>query len=102
MKKAGETYNNGQDVSEQKGDVLTYYFENGEVKAQGKYVDGVMQGKWIFSKKEGYFDDAGKQHGQWTVLNKDGSVQKKNNLTTGGYSRVVNHWHLKFREIVGC
>lgn len=89
MKKAGETYNNGQAVSEQKGDVLTYYFENGEVKAQGKYVDGVMQGKWIFNKKEGYlwqvgyFDDAGKQHGQWTVLNKDGSVQKEKQFNHG-------------------
>lgn len=33
MKKAGEVYNNCQVVSEQKGDILTYYFKNGDIKA---------------------------------------------------------------------
>lgn len=89
MKKAGETYSNGQAVTQQKGETLTYYFENGEIKAQGKYIDGNMQGKWIFNKKEGYlwqigyFDDNGKQHGSWTVFNKDGSVQKEKHFEHG-------------------
>lgn len=89
MKKADENYNNGQAVSEQKGDILTYYFENGEIKAQGKQVGGNMQGKWIFNKKEGYlwqighFDDNGKQHGLWTVYNPDGSVQKEKHFEHG-------------------
>lgn len=89
MRKAGETHNNGQAVSEQNGDILTYFFENGEIKAQGKQVDGNMQGKWIFNKKEGYlwqigyFDDNGKQHGSWTVFNQDGSVQKEKHFEHG-------------------
>jgi antitoxin component YwqK of YwqJK toxin-antitoxin module len=83
MKKADETYNNGQRVAKQKGETLTYYFENGDVKAQGKYLDGIMQGKWIFNKKEGYlwqvghFDEFGKQHGPWVVYDKNGAVQKE-------------------------
>lgn len=89
MKKAGEKYANGQTISEQDGDVLSYYFIDGNIKAQGKYVDGVMQGKWLFNKKEGYlwqvgyFDDDGKQHGTWVVYNKDGSVQKEKHFEHG-------------------
>jgi antitoxin component YwqK of YwqJK toxin-antitoxin module len=89
MKKAGEKYNNGQAVSEQKGDILTYYLKDGTVKARGKYIDGLMQGKWIFNKKEGYlwqighFDDQGKQHGLWVVYNQDGSVQKEKHFEHG-------------------
>ena len=94
MKKAGEVYNNGQVVSEQKGDILTYYFKNGEIKAKGKYVDGNMQGKWIFNKKEGYlwqighFDDDGKQHGSWTVYNQDGSIQKEKQFEHGKQLKI--------------
>lgn len=82
MKTSG-TYNNGQPVLEQKGDILTYYHENGNIKARGKYVDGLFRGKWIFNKKEGYlwqvghFDENGRKHGSWTRYNQDGSVQQK-------------------------
>jgi len=89
MKKVGEVYNNGQKVSEQIGDVLTYYFENGEVKAQGQYVDGKMLGEWIFNKKEGYlwqvghFDEAGQKHGSWVRYLPDGSVQVEQHFDHG-------------------
>lgn len=81
MKDLGKSYNNGQPMAEQKGKMLTYFFKNGDIKAQGKYVDGLMQGKWIFRKKEGYlwqvghFDAQGKQDGTWLRYNADGSVQ---------------------------
>lgn len=89
MRKANEVYNSGQKVSEQNGDILTYYFDNGEVKAQGKYVDGKMQGKWIFNKKEGYlwqigyFNEDGVQHGSWIRYNADGSVQQEKHFKNG-------------------
>jgi len=89
MKKAGEVYNNGQKVSEQKGDVLTYYFKNGEIKAQGKNINGKMQGKWIFNKKEGYlwqvgyFNESGVQHGEWIRYNPDGSIQQEKHFKDG-------------------
>lgn len=87
--KIGETYANGQPVTEQNGDMLTYYFEDGAVKAKGNYVNGAMQGEWIFNKKEGYlwqvghFDEQGKQHGSWVVYNKDGSVQNEKHFEHG-------------------
>lgn len=89
MKKAGELYSNGQKVCEQNSDILTYYFENGEIKAQGKYVDGNMQSKWIFNKKEGYlwqighFNENGEQHGQWVRYNQDGSIQQEKRFKNG-------------------
>lgn len=89
MKSSDKTYSNGQKVSELKGDILTYYFENGEIKARGTVANGVMQGEWIFNKKEGYlwqvghFDDKGKQHGSWILHNKDGSMQKEKHFNHG-------------------
>jgi antitoxin component YwqK of YwqJK toxin-antitoxin module len=89
MKAAATTYSNGQKVTEQTGDILTYYFEDGTIKAQGKLVDGIMQGEWIFNKKEGYlwqvghFNEAGQKHGLWTRYNPDGSIQKEQNFLQG-------------------
>ena len=53
MRKLDENYSNGQAVSKQDGDMLTYYFEDGTVKARGAYREGIMQGEWVFNKKEG-------------------------------------------------
>lgn len=33
-----KTYSNGQKTFEQAGDLLTYYFKNGEIKAKGQSV----------------------------------------------------------------
>jgi antitoxin component YwqK of YwqJK toxin-antitoxin module len=89
MKGKDERYANGQVVSEQNGDTLTYYFEDGTIKAQGQSVDGIMRGRWIFNKKEGYlwqvghFDDDGQKHGSWTRYNPDGSVQVEQHFAHG-------------------
>ena len=82
MKKKDAKYSNGQMISDQKGDILTYYLKDGRIKAQGKFIDGKMEGKWIFNKKEGYlwqvgYFENGSQHGLWTRYNPDGSVQKE-------------------------
>jgi antitoxin component YwqK of YwqJK toxin-antitoxin module len=83
MKPAGSSYSNGQKITNQNGEILTYYFEDGTIKAQGTSVNGVMQGKWIFNKKEGYlwqtghFNDKGQKHGAWVRYNPDGSVQSE-------------------------
>jgi antitoxin component YwqK of YwqJK toxin-antitoxin module len=89
MKATATAYSNGQNITAQTGDILTYYFEDGIVKAQGKLVNDVMQGEWIFNKKEGYrwqvghFNDAGQKHGAWTRYNPDGSVQKEQHFEHG-------------------
>lgn len=87
MKTSGK-YNNGQLVSEQKGDTLTYYHKDGKIKAQGKCVDGIFQGKWIFNKKEGflwqigYFKDNNKD-GKWIRYKADGSIEKEETFKDG-------------------
>ena len=75
-------YNNGQVVKEQKGDILTYYHKDGKVKAQGKCINGVFQGRWEFYKKEGTLWNIGhfkdhKKHGKWTRYHADGSIEKE-------------------------
>lgn len=80
MKNTGK-YSNGQIISEIKGDVFTFYHKDGKIKAQGKYIDGLVQGKWIFNKKEGYLWNVGnfkdnKKHGKWTRYKSDGSIEK--------------------------
>jgi antitoxin component YwqK of YwqJK toxin-antitoxin module len=87
MKTSGK-YNNGQLVSKQKGDTLTYYFKNGDIKAQGKCVNGKFQGKWIFNKKEGFLWQIGhfkdnEKHGSWVRYKSDGSVEKAEEFLNG-------------------
>jgi antitoxin component YwqK of YwqJK toxin-antitoxin module len=86
--KANGKYNNGQIISEQKGDILTYYHASGKIKAQGKYINSLFQGKWIFNKKEGYLWVVGnfkdnKKHGKWTRFKSDGSIEKEENFDSG-------------------
>lgn len=80
MKNKGGSYKNGQLISEQKGNTLTYYFKTGEVKAKGKSIDGVMQGKWIFNRESGDLWQIGnfrdnKKHGQWIRYDKKGKEE---------------------------
>ncbi|HYG83602.1 MAG TPA: hypothetical protein VD907_01870 [Verrucomicrobiae bacterium] len=89
MNNLGKTYANGQKITEQDGDTLTYFFEDGTIKSKGGYINGAMRGRWIFNKKEGYlwqvgyFDDQGKQHGPWIIFNQDGSIQKEKSFDHG-------------------
>ena len=44
---------NGQKVYEQQGNIRTYFFKTGEMRAKGKFSDGSMEGKWIFNRNTG-------------------------------------------------
>ncbi len=87
MKNTGN-YSNGQKISEQSGEIFTYYHMDGKIKAQGKRIDNLFQGKWIFNKKEGYLWVVGhfkdnKKHGKWTRYKADGSVEKEETFQDG-------------------
>ena len=43
-------YVNGQKVFEQKGNIRTYFFKTGTIRAKGKFVDDKMEGKWILKR----------------------------------------------------
>ena len=88
MKDIGNKYKNGQPITKVEGELLTYFFENGEIKAQGKYINEKMEGKWIFNKKEGYLWQVGnlknnKKHGPWIRSNPDGTIQKEQVFENG-------------------
>lgn len=57
-------YANGQATHEISGDILTYFFKTGKVKASGKYVNDQMQGKWTF-----YRESKGDDNHLWQIGN---------------------------------
>ncbi len=80
MKNKGGNYKNGQLISEQKGDWLTYFFKTGLVKARGKSINGVMEGKWIFNRESGKLWQIGnfrknKKHGEFIRYDKNGEKE---------------------------
>ena len=63
-------YSNGQKTFEQSGDLLTYYFKNGKVKAKGRSVYDLIEGEWIFFRETGQLLQIGnfkrgQKHGSW-------------------------------------
>lgn len=73
-------YKNGQIIKILENDVLTYYFIDGTIKAQGSYINDMMEGKWVFYKKEGSLWQIAhflhnQKHGEWTRYYSDGSME---------------------------
>lgn len=66
-----KTFANGQPISSQRGNILTYYFKTGIVKATGNVVGNQqMDGKWLFYRENGMLWQvghfkAGEKHGLW-------------------------------------
>ena len=88
MKNKGGTYKNGQVISEHKGNTLTYYFKTGEIKAKGKSIDGVMEGKWVFNRESGQLWQIGhfrnnKKHGEFVRYDKSGSEEYRAKFENG-------------------
>lgn len=81
-------FKNGQKATSQKGDVLTYFYKSGPVKAKGKFVDDLMQGKWVFNREDGslwqigHFKDNLK-HGEWIRYDKTGKVEYRERFVQG-------------------
>jgi antitoxin component YwqK of YwqJK toxin-antitoxin module len=68
--------------------IATYYYENGNVKQVGNFVDGKLNGKWISYSEDGkvqaiaQFKD-GKKNGKWQYFNSafvTKEVAYKNNI----------------------
>lgn len=66
----GETYKNGQLMSELIEDQLVHYYNDGTLKAKGKILNEQMEGKWHFYRKNGQLMQIGHFHadikdGEW-------------------------------------
>jgi len=73
-------YTNGQKTFEQTGDMLTYFFKDGKIKAKGISVNEVMQGEWIFYRETGQLWQVGnfrdnQKHGKWLRYDKNDQLE---------------------------
>ena len=83
-----KVYKNGQAVFEQKGNVLTYYFKTGEIKAKGKSINSMMEGKWVFNRESGELWQIGnfkrnQKHGEWIRYDRKGKVEYQETFVDG-------------------
>lgn len=65
-----KTYANGQKVYELIDGKLSYFYKNGQLKAEGKYVDDQMEGQWKIYRENGQLWQVGnflnnRKHGHW-------------------------------------
>lgn len=73
-------YTNGQPIYEMEGNKLTYYYKSGKRKAEGLFINNLMEGKWIFYRETGQlwqtgnFRD-GKKHGEWIRYDRNDKVE---------------------------
>ena len=85
-------YSNGQRVYELKDEVLTYFYKNGRLKAQGPYINGKMEGRWIFYRETGQlWQEAGfkegKKHGRWLRYDRNNKAEYDETFNNGRLKR---------------
>ena len=52
-------YANGQPVHKLTGEKLTYFYKTGSLKAEGLFIDDMMEGQWNFYRESGQLLQAG-------------------------------------------
>lgn len=83
------TFANGQAVSSQRGNILTFYFKTGVVKATGPVLqDQQMDGKWVFYNENGMLSEVGHfrsgvKHGLWQGYDKLGQLEYEAEFIAG-------------------
>lgn len=84
-----QRYPNGQPISSQRGDILTYYFKTGMVKSTGPVVGNqMMDGKWTFYTENGMVSEVGHfkvgvKHGIWQRYDKLGQLVYEAEFSSG-------------------
>lgn len=83
-----EYYTNGQRVYQLDGNILTYYYKNGTVKATGRYEADKMEGEWKFYRETGALWQVGnfkngEKHGAWIRYSKDNRVEYEATFVDG-------------------
>lgn len=76
-------YKGGQKAIEVKGNTVTYYYKDGGLRAKGRMVDDMMQGKWIFYRETGQL---------WQV------GHFKDNLKHGSFLRYDRKDRIEYQE----
>ena len=81
-------YVNGQKTFEQVGEVLTYFFKNSKIKAEGISNNGIMEGEWKFYRETGQLWQVGNfkeglKHGFWIRYDKKGELEYQEKFANG-------------------
>ena len=79
-----KNYANGQKVYELNDDKLTCFFKTGKTKATGPYINGKMEGEWLFYRETGQL---------WVVGN------FKNNMKNGSWIRYDKKDNIEYQEV---
>lgn len=87
-----ERYANGQRMWQIADDRLTYFFADGTLKAEGPYLNGLMEGEWRFYRQTGQLwvvgnFRQGQKDGRWTRWNKDDQVEYDETFAGGKLMR---------------
>ena len=75
-----KSYANGQKVYELDGEVLTFFYKTGKLKAKGFFINEKMEGEWLFYRETGQLWQIGnfknsKKHGLWVRYDKNDQVE---------------------------
>jgi len=75
-----KTYANGQPVCALTDTTLTFFYKTGQMKAQGPFVEGMMERTWEFYRYDGALWEIGNfknelKHGRWTRYDREGVVE---------------------------
>jgi antitoxin component YwqK of YwqJK toxin-antitoxin module len=73
-------YVNGQKTYEFVGNKLTYFYKNGNIKAEGIFENDLMQGEWRFYRETGQLWQVGNfingmKNGPWVRYDKTGKLE---------------------------
>jgi antitoxin component YwqK of YwqJK toxin-antitoxin module len=79
-----KAYSNGQKAQELNRNKLTFFFKNGNVKAEGLLINKKMEGEWKFYRETGQL---------WQVGN------FKNDMKNGTWLRYDKNNKLDYKEI---
>ena len=79
-------YVNGQPIYQMSGDKLIYYYKNGKIKAEGQFINNLMEGEWIFYRETGQL---------WQIAN-----FKNSKKTEDGFA-MIKMIKLNTRKLLG-
>jgi antitoxin component YwqK of YwqJK toxin-antitoxin module len=90
-----QEYANGQTTYELVGNKMTYFFKNGNIKAEGILENSQMEGEWRFYRETGQLWQVGNfinnmKHGTWIRYDKDGKLEYSETFNNNKIVKKVN------------
>ena len=75
-----KNYKNGQKIYELEVNKLSYFYKNGQLKAEGSFVDDKMEGQWKFYRDNGQLWQVGnfqnnEKDGHWLRYDRYGKQE---------------------------